>query len=309
MKKEESTIQNERANSEKLESSSDKPKTGNNAFENISAFLEFFENRRPEIKELSNKFKEMEDRLKRDSSEPFDDEIRLKVLEHLNNMSPDFQPNPSSQNTPVPGPDQTEKQEEASQKIKKSFDSFFWNIKIKRKNDYVILFKKPFQSLKEFYERILLVYTMVGLLKFKINEYLRNENWGQLDYLLVYTYCLFKAFQWGPTGLEESFAKLKSNANKDNNILTLYRGVYFDQETIDFYSGQTKEFSWNGVTSTSLDESQARHYLRNKNSVKKPVLTNPLRTESININISENLIFLVLLQEQIRNPLFSLKIS
>ena len=94
----------------------------------------------------------------------------------------------------------------------------------------------------------------------------------KLDDLLIYTYCLFKAYLWGPIGLTDadSFEYLKSRT--ESGKLTLYRRADFDQKALDFYcSGRIKEFSWNGVISTSLLESATGKF-SGKDSTKKPAL-------------------------------------
>jgi len=274
MKKEESMIQNEESHSEKFNGPLEKPKTANKAFGSIADFLLFFENRNAEIKAFAKRFQEMEQVDKKFSYGSFtilNADIAPALYRSFTNIQVEFKNHDSSKLT-----DKTEEDEQSKQNLKKALSKFLQKKKIqkeeKARKDYARLFEKQFQNLDEFYKQILHAYTIPGFLYRRMNEYLRTENWIKLDDLLIYTYCLFKAFQWGPTGLTDadSFAYLKLKA--ENNKLTLYRRADFDQLSIDFYQlGRIREFSWAGVTSTSLVESATRQFA-GKQPGKKPVL-------------------------------------
>ena len=246
----------------------EKPKTANEAFGSIGDFLLFFENRNLEIKAFANTFHEME---KTQDSSLLNKEIRPLLYQSLLNISTNFK--------------DKEPQKELSKEIKedpakKKLTQMLAKI-IKKKaqsqqqgqqNVYAKLFAQDFRDLQEFYKQILHAYTLPGFLYKRMNEFLRNEDWTKLDDLLLYAYCLFKAFLWGPAGLNtaDRFEYLKGECK--GGKLTLYRRADFDQEFLEFYDpNRVKNFSWNAVTSTSLDESITRKFW-NRSVSKVPVL-------------------------------------
>lgn len=194
----------------------DKPKTYNKAFGCLEDFLLFFENRGPEIKEFASIFKQIE------------------ATPDLNRLNQELLPILI---------DSIEKEgtKMTSEKDKK--------VMLKITN----FFRVEFESIIEFYGKILKVYSMEGFLYRNLNKYLREEDWIQLHFLLPYAFCLFKAFGCGeltnPTttpGNNCQPSQTDDEQDINTSKLILYRGAKFNEDILSLYDPQTvSTFSWN----------------------------------------------------------------
>ena len=242
----------------------EKPKTANKAFGRISDFLSFFKNRNSQINKFDTRFEKMQKTEKEDphlAKEILNRKIRPLLYDSFAKMPLKYKTLYCQETKLVTSAQENiERGNQTKQKELKNFE--------KKLEKYTEMFKEDFCSLQEFYKKLLYAYTFTSFLYKRVNEFLRNEDWVSLDGLLLYTYCLFKAF----LGFEasESFEFLQSEPKLDDKLL-LFRGSAFDQESIDFYrSGKTKHFSWNSVTSTSLVKSRTARFMEQEE--KRPIL-------------------------------------
>ena len=95
-----------------------------------------------------------------------------------------------------------------------------------------MIFQKEFPSFDEFYGCILRVYRTDSLLFNPLNQYLRNEDWIELDTLLPYSFCFCKAFFYFKT------SSTLNQASKESKSLTWYRGVEFGESALSHYDLQ-----------------------------------------------------------------------
>lgn len=211
------------------------PKTINRAFGDLKHFLNFFQNRNPEIKVFSETIQQIE------ASQDFDKltNVVLPVLaESL--VTECFK----EANT-----------EDDQNKLEGLLVSFY---------------QKPYTSWRQFYGDILTAYTMDTFLYRNLNRYLRDENWIELDCLLPYAVCLCRAFNCTEISSSSEISSCKLTGDAGSNNLILYRGARFDEASLSFYNCETTpNFSWNSVTSTSADQKIAEKFTQDKWNDKK----------------------------------------
>lgn len=119
-------------------------------------------------------------------------------------------------------------------------------------------------TLKGFLKAILRVYTMETFLYSWINELLRNENWKELNILTPFLVCLAYVFKSQEFLIKRSLYKTFTGLMgfSSNNELTLYRGAaLLEEHFVQYDLKKIQHFSWNGITSTSLSEEQAKEFV------------------------------------------------
>jgi len=232
------------------------PKTYNNAFGSLEDILSFFKGREPKIRDFVNLFEEIQESIDVEG-------LKQKILPHLVEC--------------VQGKAAKVTEQLKTKIVEFSLDDANQSEKIQeqiedtRQNEKALLnlFQRPFASFKEFYQNIIQAYTMDTFLYRYMNEYLRNENWMELDCLLPYAFCLGKAF------LCEDLVSSNNESLSENNSIILFRGAAFDENSLSFYDPKaTKTFSWYGVTSTSTNRKIAQNFMlrRSKSTKKIPVM-------------------------------------
>jgi len=221
------------AQSQNKYSQTELPKARNKALGSLKEFLSFFSYRNAEMTEFTVKLKRIEE-----SNDL--DELRNSICPQIvkcikQNGDKCFTGNSIDDSISILKRRMIERGRNSSQQL-------------------VSLFEKMFSSLEEFYGDVLRTYTMNTTLNKKVNQYLANESWMELDNLLPYVVCLFKAFIY--------LRHKKPEIYQHSESMTLYRGTVLDEfELKSFDTNSCKTFSWNCCTSTSKSVTIAEKFM------------------------------------------------
>ena len=216
------------------------PKTINKIFGGLEDFITFFSRRNQEILEFRNQFKEFEE------SNDFNI-LNQKIIPILIDCFKKVLLKPNSEQLQE-GPLSVFKKK-ALLRMKERIE------------ELISLFQKEFLSPEEFYGRIFRAYTMDTDLYPILNNYLRNENWVEVDKLLSYALCLCKSF-FNLTPQANSAPGDQIGEFKTPSSILLYRGTAFDEFALSFYNREKVQyFSWNSVTSTSKSKTTAEDFM------------------------------------------------
>ena len=119
-------------------------------------------------------------------------------------------------------------------------------------------------TLKSFLQAILRVYTLETFICYWMNDLLRSENWEELNVLMPYLVCLAFVFKRQEFLIKRGLFRAIGGfiGLADSNNLVLYRGAaLLEKHLMQYDLNNIKHFSWNGFTSTSLSEGQARSFI------------------------------------------------
>jgi len=159
-----------------------------------------------------------------------------------------------------------EDQENKEQDCKKTPDSK----EAQESNEIEVMLKAQ----KDFYQRILKIFTKNTYLYYRINDKLRQEDWGGLGDLELYLYLLLFCFVNGDLNIANTNASvIKKYITKSAEEVPLYHGTYLNEDELEFFNPQwTTYFSWSEFVSTTKNFQFLQGFLRAKDTQDKPTI-------------------------------------